>query len=475
MIIGRTGLSQSWSRLWPYSASLLAIAAAVAAAVMIGRGNAQGVVMVMLVPVMWSAVRFGRAVAIFTAVAGSTSINLFLFQPSADFAAVDHALALLSYLLVAIVTSGLVSVAREEAELHREQAALAHRRSDELTVLYNVSQVIAAASDLADLRRRVEQAVAEAMGVAVTLSLFDDRPCPDGSCVAVSDLQGRMGCLTVTGVVLDDEHRRMMEAVAAQVAVAGRRARLAEEMGEARILANTERLRAALLSSVSHDFRTPLGTIIGAATGLLSDEDAYGPEQRRTLLKGVLQAAQRLDRFTRNLLDITRIESGPVTPKRDWLDLGDVLGTALGAVEASLAGRPVTIRLAPDLPPLRADFVLLEHVFQNLLENAARYAPAATAIDISGRREGDALVVEVFNHCDPMPSDEVMARLFDKFFRGSNGSEGSGLGLSICRGFVAAHGGTITAVRVDGRQGIVFVLRFPIEVEQPLPELVSDE
>lgn len=468
-------MSQSWSRLWPYSASLLAIAAAVAAAVMIGLGNAQGAVMIMLVPVMWSAVRFGRAVAIFAAVAGSTSINLFLLKPAADFPGIDHALALLTYLLVAIVTSGLVSIAREEAEMHREQAALAHRRSDELTVLYNVSQMIAAASDLGDLKRRVERAVAEAMGVSVTLSLFEDRPCPDGSCVAVADSEGRLGCLTVTGAMPGDEPRRMLEAVAAQVAVAGRRARLAEEMGEARILANTERLRAALLSSVSHDFRTPLGTIIGAATGLLSDEQAYGPEQRRALLTGVLQAARRLDRFTRNLLDITRIESGPVTPKRDWLDIGDVLGTALGAVEASLAGRPVTIRLAPDLPPLRADFVLLEHVFQNLLENAARYAPAGAAVDICGRRDGDALVLEVFNPCRPMPSDAVMERLFDKFFRGTSGSEGSGLGLSICRGFVAAHGGTIMAVRDDQRQGIVFILRFPVEAEQPMPELVSDE
>lgn len=468
-------MSQSWSRLWPYSASLLAIAAAAAAAVMIGRGNVQGVAMLMLVPVMWSAVRFGRTISIFTAVAGSISINLFLLTPVNGLVEVQHALALLTYLLVAIVTSGLVSVAREEAESHREQAELARRRSDDLSALYNVAQTVAAASDLSDLKRRVESAVAEVMGVSVMLDLTDRQPCPPGSCVSVGDGQGRIGCLTVGSAVLDDEHRRMLEAVAAQVVVAARRARLAEEMSEARVLANTEKLRAALLSSVSHDFRTPLGTIIGSATGLLADEDAYDREQRRTLLGGMLQAAHRLDRFTRNLLDVTCIESGAVAPKRDWLEVGDVLGTALGAVEASLAGRPVRIDLAHDLPLLRADFVLIEHVFQNLVENAAKYAPLGAPIEIAGRHDRSGVVVDLFNRCDPMPSDDVMQRLFDKFYRGSVTGEGSGLGLSICRGFMAAHGGTIGATRDAERGGIVFTLRFPVEAEQPLPELVNDD
>lgn len=468
-------MSQSWSRLWPYSASLLAIAAAVAAAVVIGRGNVQGVVMLMLVPVMWSAVRFGRSVSIFTAVAGSASINLFLLKPSHELAEVDHALALLTYLLVAIVTSGLVSVAREEADLHREQADLARRRSEDLEALYNIAQAAAGASDLSDLKRRVESAVAEVLGVSVCLDLTDRQLCPPGSCVPVTDTQGRLGCLTVASVALDDDHRRMLDAVAAQVAMAVRRARLTDEMGEARILANTEKLRTALLSSVSHDFRTPLGTIIGSATSLLGAEEAYDREQRGTLLHGILQAAQRLDRFTRNLLDITSIESGAVAPHRDWVELGDLLGTALGAAEVSLTGRPVRIDMAPDLPLLRVDFVLMEHVLLNLIENAAKYAPVGTVIDITARQVGDTVVVDMFNCCQPLPSDEQMQRLFEKFYRGSVSAEGSGLGLSICRGFMAAHGGTVTAQRDDVRGGIVFSVSFPVEAEQPLPELLCDE
>ncbi len=468
-------MSQSWSRLWPYSASLLAIAAAVAAAVVIGRGNVQGFVMLMLVPVMWSAVRFGRATSIFTAVAGSISINLFLLTPSHDLADLDHALALLTYLLVAIVTSGLVSVAREEADCHREQADLARRRSEDITALYDIAQAVAGASDLSDIKRRVESAVADVLGVSVTLDLTGRETCPPGSCVLVQDVQGRLGCLTVASVTLDDDDRRMLEAVAAQVAMAARRAQLAEEMSEARILANTERLRGALLSSVSHDFRTPLGTIIGSATSLLGDEDTFDSEQRRTLLAGILQAARRLDRFTRNLLDITCIESGAVAPHRDWVDLSDLLGTALGAAEIALLGRPVRIDLPADLPLLWVDFVLMEHVLLNVIENAAKYAPPETAIDITARSVGDAVVVEMFNVCRPAPSDEQMLRLFDKFYRGTVSAEGSGLGLSICRGFMAAHDGAITARRDDARGGIVLALTFPVAAEQPLPELVYDE
>lgn len=441
---------------------------------MIGLGNVQGVVMLMLVPVMWSAVRFGRAISIFTSVAGSVSINLFIVKSTSGLPEIDHALALLTYLLVAIVTSGLVSVAREEADSHRIQADLARRRSDELTALYRVAQATVAASDLPDLKRRVEGAVAQAMGVAVTLDLTQREPCADGHCVNVEDAGGRLGCLTVSSVVPDPDRRHMLEAVAAQAAVAARRARLAEEMNEARVLADSERFRSALLSSVSHDFRTPLGTIIGAATGLLSDEGAFDAEQRRTLLSGILQAAHRLDRFTRNLMDITRIESGAVAPKLDWVEIGDVLGTALGAAEDHLAGRPVGLAIEPGLPLLQADFVLIEHVLLNLLENAAKYAPAGSAIDIAARRERDSVVVEISNACDPLPSDEQMGRLFDKFYRGTATAEGSGLGLSICRGFMAAHGGTIAAVRDARRNAIVFRLEFPVSVEQPLSEMCDE-
>lgn len=468
-------MSQSWSRLWPYSASLLAIAAAVAAAVVIGRGNFQGVVMLMLVPVMWSAVRYGRLISIFTAVAGSVSINLFLFKPSVGLAELDQALALLTYLLVAIVTSGLVSVAREETECHREQAQLARRRSEDLSALYDIAQAIAGASDLVDLRRRVESAVADVLGVSVTLDLNDRQLCPPGSCVAVTDIRGRLGCLTVASMVLSDDRRRMLEAVAAQVAMAARRACLADEMAEAQLLANTEKLRAALLSSVSHDFRTPLATIIGAATGLLTGEEAFDREQRRTLLTGILQSARRLDRFTRNLLDITSIESGALAPRCDWVELSDVLGTALGAAEASLLGRPVRIDLPPDLPLLRVDFVLIEHVLLNLIENAAKYAASDSVIEISARYCDDMVVLDMFNSCQPLPSDAEMERLFEKFYRGAVSVEGSGLGLSICRGFMAAHGGGITARRDDVCGGITFSLTFPVEAGQPLSELVYDE
>lgn len=469
-------MSQSWSRLWPYSASLLAIAAALAAAVVIDRGNLQGLAMLMLVPVMWSAVRFGRTISIFTAVAGSATINLFVMRPSLELAELDRALALLTYLLVAIVTSGLVSVAREEADRHREQAHLARRRSEDLSTLYEVAQALGGASDLADLKGRVERAVAELMGVSVRLDLTEQTGiCPPGCCLPVADVQGPLGCLTVDSPSLDDDRRRLLTAVAAQVAIAVRRARLAEEMSEARILANTEKLRAALLSSVSHDFRTPLGTIIGAATSLLGDEAAYDQDQRHTLLNGVLLAARRLDRFTRNLLDITCIESGAVAPRRDWVELGDVLGTALGAADAILTNRTVRIDLPPDLPLLNVDFVLIEHVLLNLIENAVKYSPPDSAIGIDARQVDDTVVLDLFNLCDTVPADHQMSRLFDKFYRGTVGAEGSGLGLSICRGFMAAHGGSITARRDEPRGGIVFSLSFPVEAHQPMPELMCDE
>jgi K+-sensing histidine kinase KdpD len=225
----------------------------------------------------------------------------------------------------------------------------------------------------------------------------------------------------------------------------------------------TEERRSSLLSALSHDLRTPLAAITGAATTLRDDGAAIDSAQRGEMLDTICEEADRLERLVRNLLDMTRVESGALTVKRQWLPLEEIVGSSLTRLESQLAGRPVHTDLPADLPLVPVDAVLLELVFVNLLENAAKYTPAGSPVDIVARASvgGGAIAIEVADRGPGIrPGDE--ARLFEKFFRGrQSGSSGAGLGLAICRGVISAHGGTIGAANRPGG-GAAFRMLIPI-------------
>jgi two-component system, OmpR family, sensor histidine kinase KdpD len=213
---------------------------------------------------------------------------------------------------------------------------------------------------------------------------------------------------------------------------------------EAEIEVQNERTRNALLSAVSHDIKTPLASIYGAATSLLEEEGRLDSNARRELVESISDDAERLNRVVTNLLEMTRLNAG-LQPARDWYPLEEIIGSALTRLEKSLRGRQITANVAPDLPLVYVDGVLLEQVFVNLLENVAKYTPKSGQVKIVAESNGSKITVSIEDQGPGFaPGDE--AHLFDKFFRGKvEGVRGVGLGLAICKAIVEIHDGTITA------------------------------
>jgi two-component system sensor histidine kinase KdpD len=233
--------------------------------------------------------------------------------------------------------------------------------------------------------------------------------------------------------------------------------------------AETERLRAALLTSISHDLRTPLASILGAVSSLRDFSERYDARQRDELLATLQEEAERLNRFVGNLLDMTRLESGAIELHAELFDITEVVGATLHRAADVLARHHVQLDLAPDLPMLRVDALLLEQVLFNLLDNAAKYAPPGSRIDFSAHCDGDAVSMSIRDEGPGIPRAEL-ERVFDKFYRvqaQDRRRAGTGLGLAICRGFIAAQGGRIAAANRTDRSGAILTIRLPIPKGAP--------
>ena len=276
--------------------------------------------------------------------------------------------------------------------------------------------------------------------------------------------------LGVLGIAYADDRmfartdRRLLDALVDQIALALERLRLTEELSETRLVSETERLRTALLSSVSHDLRTPLVTIIGAA-GSLADTPSLPAAARKDLAENIREEGERLDRYVQNLLDMTRIGHGALKLHLAPLDVGELIGTARHRLRAPLRAHQVTADIPNSLPLVLADEVLLEQVLVNVLDNAAKYAPAGSTIAIEARPTGARLDLSIADSGPGIPSAE-QARVFDMFYRVTEGDRqraGTGLGLAICKGLTEAMGGTIRAETAssDGT-GTRIVLSLPL-------------
>jgi two-component system sensor histidine kinase KdpD len=245
----------------------------------------------------------------------------------------------------------------------------------------------------------------------------------------------------------------MLDALADQVAVSLERALLADEMHEAEMLAQNETLRTALLTSISHDLRTPLASILGNVSSLRRYGHLYDDATRSEMLTLVEEEALRLRRFVDNLLDMTRIDAGALQQKAEDVDVADLVGAALKRAEPLTAEHRIDVDLEPDLPMIRVDFVLAEHVFVNLLDNAAKYSPPGTEIYVSAFAEDGDITITVADR-GPGIAEADVDRVFERFFRASTTYRrpaGAGLGLAICKGFVEAMGGRVSAGNaIDG-------------------------
>jgi two-component system, OmpR family, sensor histidine kinase KdpD len=496
----------------PYLVSTGLVAAALGVAELIAQFvTLPNISLVFLAAVLASAVQFGAGPSIVSAVLSVLCYNFFFLPPLYTFTIADPAnvVALFFFLIVAVLTSSLTARTRTEAVNAQRQA----RTTSEL---YSFSQKLAGIATLDDLLWATAHQIAVMLKVEVVILI------PEGDSIAVragfppedeldaADLaaarwcwdhnqsagrgadtlpgakrlflplrtgRGPVGVLGINrkapGPLFTPDERRLLDALSDQAAVAIERTQLAEDIDEARVLAETERLRSSLLTSISHDLRTPLASIIGTITSLRSFGKLYDDHTRDDMLATAQEEAERLNRFVANLLDMTRIDSGAIELRREMTDLSDVVGSALQRCSKILADHRVAVSLAPDLPMFPLDFVLTEQVLVNLLDNAAKYAPKGTTVEIDARSAKGNVVIEVRDEGPGIPNEDL-ERIFDKFYRVRSGDRqraGTGLGLAICRGFVEAQGGTIHAANRIGRSGAVFTIRLPVEeLERQQPE-----
>lgn len=500
----------------PGWAAYAASAAAVAVAGLVAEGlnvltsiEPAALSIVFLAAVLYSALTFGLLPSIFASLLSVAAYNLFFLPPLYTFTIHDpqNVLALIAFLVVAIFTSNLAGRAREQARATR-------RRLKTAAALYDFSRKLAATQAIDDLLWAVSHQVASALGAKVVVLMPtegrvairagyppDDRleeadwaaanwawekgevaghgsnTMPNAERLYFPMRTGR-GAVGVLGLqmergrgLLDPEQRRMLEALLDQAAVAIERAQLGREMEESRVLAETDKLRTALLSSLSHDLRTPLTSILGSVATMRDKGARLDKDARDELLGGIESEAERLNQFVGNLLDMTRLESGALVLKRDWTELRELVGSAVARARPRLVPRRVEVDVADDLPLVRVDFVLMQQALYNVLDNAAKYSPEDSVVRVEARREGEDVVIDVTdNGVGILPAD--LERVFDKFYRLSGGDRqvaGTGLGLAICRGFVEAHGGTIRAMSpVAGQRGTRITVRLPVE-SQPAP------
>jgi two-component system sensor histidine kinase KdpD len=479
-----------------YLASMIAVAAVTGFGrfVFTGTAHVADVVMIYLLAIVLVSLRWGLGPSLCAAVIAVVGLDLFFIPPFHTLAVADvtHIPTFGVMFLVAVIISGLTKRVRDQAEAARERelrTASLYSLSDALSRAETTEAVAAAGAshvhDVFSASARV--LVSEGKGLAGELdekdrgvaewTLQNGKPAGAGTdtlpATAWTYLPlSRVGVLAVRldhGQSFDHARRQHLEAFARQIAGALERTRLADQAHVAQLRIEAEQLRNSLLSSVSHDLRTPLAVITGAASTLLDAKLA--PNMRRELTDTILSEAERLNRLVRNLLDMTRLEAGAVEVKKEWQPIEEAVGAALERVETVVGNRAVKTDLPDDLPLVPFDSILLQQVLVNLLENAAKYTPEQTEITLSaklvakpdGQKEVELMVADR-GPGFPKGDEE---KIFAKFYRAEKGRGGGvGLGLTICRGIVTAHGGRIWAAPRNGG-GAEFHFTLPIEGNPP--------
>ena len=383
-------------------------------------------------------------------------------------------------------TAVLYSLTKELAstDIHSQICHVAARHAAEVFAAQAIVLRAGAEGELTAASAWPEQSVLDSKDFGVAkwayehgeLAGFGTDALPGAQCLCAPLRVGvsRLGVLVLVlseKRILRAEQRVFLDIFCRQVAVALERARLADEARTSALRAKTEEMRSSLLSAVSHDLRTPLASITGAATAL-RDDSALETSTRGELVESICDQAERLERLVVNLLDMTRLESGALSLKRDWVPLEETVGSALTRLESRLGNRQVAVQIPNGFPMIYVDPVLFEQIFINLLENAVKYTPGGSPIMIAACEEDGKVVIDVIDR-GPGFVQGSEERIFEKFYRGPHiGGAGAGLGLPICRGIAEAHGGSIQAYNgSDG--GAVFRISIPL-VGSP-PSVPTDE
>jgi two-component system sensor histidine kinase KdpD len=466
-----------------------------------------------LTAVLVSAVAYGLWPALFASFVSMLAYNFFFLPPLYTFTIADpeNVVALFFFAITAVIASNLTARVRAQAITARQRA----RTTEEL---YQFSRKLAGAVNLDDALWATVHQIALMLKVRVVILLPENGP--EGGKVVVragyppedqldaADLaaakwcweknhaagrgadtlpgakrlflpmQTGRGAVGVIGIDRDEpgpmllpDQQRLLNALADQAALAVERVNLVEDVDRARLIAETDRLRAALLTSISHDLRTPLASILGSATSLTASGDQLDAPTRQELMRTIQDEAERLNRFIGNLLDMTRLESGPLQLRTGPVDLSDVIGSALRRAGKILAAHRTQVRLQPNLPMLDVDEVLFEQVLFNLFDNAAKYAPPGSLVTITAWHDERVVRLQVIDEGPGIPPADL-DHIFEKFYRAGDSDRrraGTGLGLAICRGFVEAMHGTITAANRTDREGAVFTIALPAFVNEDRP------
>ncbi len=491
---------------WAYAASAVLVGlASLVSWLAFGKDGLPDVVMVLLLAVVVASLRLGYGPSLLAATLSALSFDFFFVPPYLSFSISDlaHVVTFAVMFIVATVISHLARRARDQADSARERerrTAMLFAVSRELARTPGRDDVIAVASG--EMRKVFDADVVVFVpdgpdGLRVAHRTNVEKPSDDEAAIAqwtwtnlhdaglgTDTLPGARGLylpliasrgpVGVLGIAPRDplrfrdvEQRRLLDALATQTSMAMERTQLVEETQKVRLEAEREHLRNTLLSSVSHDLRTPLAGITGAASTLVADGNGLAAGTRRELAQSIVDEAERLNRRVRDLLDMTRLESHAVQLHREWQPVEEVVGAALARMERSLAGREVRTNLPADLPLVAFDAVLIEQVLVNLLENAVKYSPAGTPLEIGAAAGAGEVIVSVLDRGPGIPVGQEQ-RVFDKFYRGGETGRagGVGLGLAVCHAALDAHGGRIWVENVPGG-GAAFRFALPIRGVPP--------
>lgn len=501
-------------REWAGAALMIAAASAVALVFHAWQFGEANLVMVYLLAVVFAAARFGRGPSIAASVSAVLLFDLLFTEPYYR-VTVDDSEYLVTFfvmLVVGVSVSGMTARALHQAQAAREN----ERRTD---ALYRLTRRLAGLSDAKRVAAEAERAIAELFDAYAIVFLPDKQgkilpvvgdlhsfaasaaeyaaaqwvndynkpaglgtdtlPSAQSLYLPLSAPSGVVGVLALqpsgknelTSVV----DRHLLDTFASHIALAIERTRLTEETQQARLDAEAEKLRSSLLSAVSHDIRTPLAGIAGAASTLATSRESLDPATQRELIETVREESERLSQLVENLLRMTQLSSGTVKISLEWLPIDDLIGSALNRMESRLEGREVQIQIDPRLPLVKADAVLLEQLLVNLIDNAVKYSPAGTPLTIVARWQSEGVELEVADRGPGFAAGEEQ-RVFDMFYRGQDEAtnrRGTGIGLAICRAVADLHGGRIEAQNRAGGGAIVRVFlpstdRAPIVSEDSL-------
>ncbi|WP_284281797.1 sensor histidine kinase [Limnobacter litoralis] len=457
---------------------------------------------IFLIAVLVVATRTGRSAATLAAVTCFLAYNYFFIEPRFTFeiSAEQGIITVSGFLVTALMAGGLASRMREQLDALRAANAYG-------IALEQLTRQLSTATDIHAVLERGARALAQSSGARVWLrvgtlaetqaefTLSEDPKIRHAAslCESTREECGRFTntlagaewlfmpmpasnsgsegvagfCFPASQKSLSNEMATLLKSMTQSIGDAVMRTRLVNELESARVISETEKLRSALLSSVSHDLRSPLAAMVGAAETLDTFQTSLPPEDHAALLDTILQEGQRLDRYIQNLLDMTRLGHNGLALKREWTYVEDLVASAVQRLQRYHPGQTIEVQIEDGLPPLHAHPALIEQALFNVIENAAKFSPIGEALEIRVARQSDKLQIEVTDKGPGIPADE-RAKVFDMFYtmqRGDRGTQGTGLGLTIVQGIVGSHMGEVTALPGPDGQGTTLRICLPLSVE----------